>query len=359
MIPKYERFVPTSRRYISGPRRRENEEGVSEVLGVIMMLAMVVTIMGGVWVFLNPYISDFEDNTNWNAANGIADRLEDRIDVSADAPEGTGIRHSLQMRTTLLQGVTNLEHWTISADLTPYEVVNIGQYSNNSLVITSINQTASKVTITTENSQFTQLISANNGLVEHNMQLGEWYIITVFNDNDEPIHRSVKYSLSGLRLITSLGNGEHEIYLINNARIEHFADSAWEISQFPRIEFDELATGGIRLSMVLTNVVVNGSLGNANQLGIDIISAGSINPFSGECFNIRYSTTNSVSPVISPQYDDLWLNSYSLNRASGTLDSYVGLSPFERASGIDGISVNSLGQSVFFDVTINQVVLER
>ena len=117
MIPKYERVVPPSRRYISGPRRRENEEGVSEVLGVIMMLAMVVTIMGGVWVFLNPYISDFEDNTNWNAANGIADRLEDRIDVSADAPEGTGIRHSLQMRTTLLQGVTNLEHWTISADL--------------------------------------------------------------------------------------------------------------------------------------------------------------------------------------------------------------------------------------------------
>ena len=57
--------------------------------------------------------------------------------------------------------------------------------------------------------------------------------------------------------------------------------------------------------------------------------------------------------------DSLWLNSYSLNRASGTLDSYVGLSPFERASGIDGISVHSLGQSVFFDVTINQVVLER
>ena len=46
MIPECERFVPTSRRYISGPRRRENEDGVSEVLGVIMMLAMVVTIMG-------------------------------------------------------------------------------------------------------------------------------------------------------------------------------------------------------------------------------------------------------------------------------------------------------------------------
>ena len=205
MIPKCERYVPTSRRYISRPERRENEDGVSEVLGVIMMLAMVVTIMGGVWVFLNPYISDFEDNTNWNAANGIADRLEDRIDVASDAPEGTGIRHNLQMRTSLLQGVSNLEHWTKSADLTPSEVVNIGQYSNNSFVITSTNDTAAKVTIITETSEFTQLINVNSGLVEHNMQLGEWYIITVFNENDDPIHRSVKYSLSGLRLITSLG----------------------------------------------------------------------------------------------------------------------------------------------------------
>ena len=239
MIPKCERYVPTCGRYISRPRRRDNEDGVSEVLGVIMMLAMVVTIMGGVWVFLNPYISDFEDNTNWNAANGIADRLEDRIDVASDAPEGTGIRHNLQMRTSLLQGVSNLEHWAISADLTPYDVVNIGQYSNNSFVVTSTNETATKVTIATEDSVFTQLIDVNSGLVEHNMQLGDWYVITIFNDNDDPIHRSVKYSLSGLRLITSLGNGEHEIYLINNARIEHFADSAWEISQFPRIEFDE------------------------------------------------------------------------------------------------------------------------
>ena len=39
-------------------RRRstaEDEDAVSEILGVIMMLAMVITIMGGVWIFLNPY----------------------------------------------------------------------------------------------------------------------------------------------------------------------------------------------------------------------------------------------------------------------------------------------------------------
>ena len=40
-------------------RRRstaEDEDAVSEILGVIMMLAMVITIMGGVWIFLNPIL---------------------------------------------------------------------------------------------------------------------------------------------------------------------------------------------------------------------------------------------------------------------------------------------------------------
>ena len=89
MIPKPQLTMPPARRLLHQPSWREDESGVSEVLGVIMMLAMVVSIMGGVWVFLNPYISDFEDNTHWNAANGIADRLEDRIDVAADSPDGT------------------------------------------------------------------------------------------------------------------------------------------------------------------------------------------------------------------------------------------------------------------------------
>ena len=51
----------------------KDDDAVSEILGVIMMLAMVVTIMGGVWVFLNPYLVAFNDNTNWNSASNIAE----------------------------------------------------------------------------------------------------------------------------------------------------------------------------------------------------------------------------------------------------------------------------------------------
>ena len=106
MIPEHEHIMAPNKRLRNRLRSEADVAAVSEVLGVIMMLAMVVSIMGGVWVFLNPYISDFEDNTNWNAANGIADRLEDRIDVAADSPEGTGIRHKLGMRTSMLQGLS-------------------------------------------------------------------------------------------------------------------------------------------------------------------------------------------------------------------------------------------------------------
>ena len=359
MIPKPQLTMPPARRLLDQSNGREDDSGVSEVLGVIMMLAMVVSIMGGVWVFLNPYISDFEDNTNWNAANGIADRLEDRIEVAADSPDGTGIRHSLGMRTSMLQGVSNLEIWTISADTTPFDVVDVTYFTATTFTVESINSTAKKVSILDESGTYEFNIDQNTGLVNHGLQLTDWHIISVLNENDETIHKEIKYTISGLKVITSLGNGEHEIILVNNARIEHFADSAWEISKFPRVEFDQLATGGVRLSIVLTNIEVNGSLGSANQLGIDIISGGSLNPFAGECFNVRFSLTNSVAPVISPQYDDQWLSEYTLNRASGTLDSYVGLAPYERASGADGITVSSTGQPIFFDVAISEVVVER
>ena len=113
------------------------------------------------------------------------------------------------------------------------------------------------------------------------------------------------------------------------------------------------------MSIILTNIKVNGSLGSSNQLGMDIISAGSLTPFAGQCFNIRFALTNSVAQVITPQYDEQWLTEYTLNRASGTLDSFIGLAPFERASGADGITVNSLGHPIYFDVTVNEVVVER
>ena len=82
-----------------------------------MMMAMVVTIMGGVWVFLNPYLVDFQDNTNWKSAVSIADRIDDRLDVAGSSPAETGIRNTYSLKSTILMPVENIEQWSISADL--------------------------------------------------------------------------------------------------------------------------------------------------------------------------------------------------------------------------------------------------
>ena len=55
--------------------KHDDDLAVSEVIGVVMLLAMVVTMMGGVFVFLTPYVNDFQDNTAWSNANGIAERF--------------------------------------------------------------------------------------------------------------------------------------------------------------------------------------------------------------------------------------------------------------------------------------------
>lgn len=361
MIPKHETIMSSIRRVKLDKNITRDERGVSEVLGVIMMLAMVISIMGGVWVFLNPYLSDFEDNTNWNKATGIADRLEDRIDVVGDSPEGTGIRHKLSMQKSLLQGVSNAELWTISADLVSTDQITIRTISDNSLGINSMNETARKVSIMTDDSYWEESFAANQAetILTFDIVTSGWKIITVYDSEDTPIHRSVTYPISGLKILTTLASGEHEINLVNDARIEHFANSPWEISQYPNIQFDELASGEFRITILLTNIEVNGTLGVSSTIGIDILSSGTLTPFSGFSYNLRFTMTNEIAPVITPQYNELWLSDYYLNRASGTLDTYTGLVPYERSSGFDGISVETQGVPLYLDVNIQQVVVQK
>ena len=52
MIPKHEQTMAPARRLRNQSNRRGEEFAVSEVLGVIMMLAMVISIMGEFGYFL-------------------------------------------------------------------------------------------------------------------------------------------------------------------------------------------------------------------------------------------------------------------------------------------------------------------
>ena len=81
--------------------------------------------------------------------------------------------------------------------------------------------------------------------------------------------------------------------------------------------------------------------------------------FSGEAYNVRFTVLNELNDLITPQYHDNWLDEYNLNRASGTLDSYVGYGPYERASGADGFTVDTHGIQLYLEVDVQRVEVSR
>jgi flagellin-like protein len=346
----------------SGPRGlRDEERAVSEVLGVVMLLAMVITIMGGVWIFLNPYLSDFEDNTNWNSATGLADRIEDRIEVAGNAPDGTGFRNTLAIQSTSIRSVQNVEAWTIAADLTAGERIELRHVNDTTIAVLAANETARGITIQSPGVFFESEVTASHRevFITHNASATHWMIVTVYGADDQPLHRQAKLTLSGLEITTSLGQGEHQIVLMNNARAERFPNGAWEVSAMPSVEFDRMANDELRLSMLLTDVVTNGSIGTGSNVGLQFVSKGPMMLFSGRAYNVQFEVTNALHDIVTPQYHDTWLSEYTIQRSAGTLDTYIGFAPYGRASGADGFSVSSQSLPLYFEVDLQRIEVSR
>ena len=342
-------------------RRPDDERAVSEVLGVVMLLAMVITIMGGVWVFLNPYLSDFEDNTNWNSATGLADRIEDRLEVAGNAPEGTGFRNTLAIQSTAIRSVQNVEHWTISADLTDRESIDLRHVNDTVVGVLAANETARSIRVESPGVTVEKTVPASHleVFITHNASAAHWMIVTVYDADGQPLHQHVTWTLSGLQITTSLGQGEHQIVLMNNARAERFPNGAWEVSAMPLVEFDRMANDELRLSMLLTDIVSNGSIGSGSNVGMQFVSQGPLTLFSGQAYNVNFNVQNTLHDVITPQYHNNWLADYTIERSAGTLDTYIGFAPYERASGADGFSVSSQQLPLYFEVDIQRVEVSR
>ena len=338
-----------------------DERAVSEVLGVIMMMAMVVTIMGGVWVFLNPYLVDFQDNTNWKSAVSIADRIDDRLDVAGSSPAETGIRNTYSLKSTILMPVENIEQWSISADLVSSDRLTISHINYTAMSILSANETARSVTIENEETSITHSFPASHEavIINHNLSRQHWLLVTVYDEDNTPIHRQFEIYLSGLTVITSFGEGEHQIALMNNARTTRFPNEAWQVTRLPNMEIDSLANGEYRFSILLTDITLNGSLGSSNTMAINFESLGALTLFTGDAYNVRFVVNNHLHDVITPQYHDSWLTDYKINRASGTLDTYTGYAPYQRASGSDGFTIETQDAKINFEVDLQRIEVSR
>ena len=78
--------------------------------------------------------------------------------------------------------------------------------------------------------------------------------------------------------------------------------------------------------MALRDVTTSGSIGGG-RVPLDFVSLGGMTVFSEEVWNLRFTMRSAVDQIVTPQIHDAWLTDYTLNRAAGTLEQHVGISP--------------------------------
>ncbi|MCS5536562.1 MAG: hypothetical protein NZ770_00510, partial [Candidatus Poseidoniaceae archaeon] len=128
---------------------KSDRKAVSEIIGVVMLLAMLITVMSGVVVLIAPYLSDFEDQRDWATTFIVSEQIADRIEVMGAAPDGTGSKTSLDMSGIRMLMVENIEDWSLQADLTDEERVQM-TVSNSQVEIECQNATCSTLRLTEE-----------------------------------------------------------------------------------------------------------------------------------------------------------------------------------------------------------------
>ncbi len=338
-------------------RKADEDLAVSEVIGVVMLLAMVITMMGGVFLMLTPYVNDFQDNTSWANANGIAERLDGRIDVVAGASADTGIRTTVPSVSSAIIPISNIESWTVAADLTGSESVTVSYLNQTAFSVFAQNEKATSATIWTPNGEQTFTFEPSNEpvLIEHELNVLHLYIVTVHDADDQPLHRQAGISISGLLIKTKVQSGEHTIGLINDARYDKFSNEPWTIASSPGIKIEELFDGTMRASLSLRDVSVIGSVPDGRNAIFDISSAGPIELFSGDAWNFRFNFDSTLGPTIAPQMNEGWLTDYTLHRAADTLDQHRGISPWLRASGSDGMTIDKDNSVIDLEIDLQLV----
>ena len=252
------------------------------------------------------------------------------------------------------------EVWTVSADLTAGEIVTVTYINQTTFSIISENETANRALIWTESGE--KEISFNETFeevfVSHELNVADIYIVTVFDDETE-IHKHAKIPISGLMVKTKVQTGEHSIGILNDARYDKFSDETWTISSQPDMNIEELFDGTMRASLSLRDVDTVGAIPDGRNAIFDIRSEGPITLFSGDAWNFRFTFESSLGPTVTPQMTEGWLTDYNLHRASDTLDQHRGISPWLRASGIDGMTIDHGNSMIDLEIELQLVEVSK
>ncbi len=301
-----------------------------------MLLAMVVTVIGSVFVLLAPFLEDISDNREWSSGTVAATQLNDRILIAAQTPEGSGLVQQNAQLSRSMDPLQDAEIWKIQADLGGSDRT-IVSLDADLLTVTSLNRTASIVRVTDSNSTQTFTMTNNTNNFTVSGLIGN-VIIEVEDIHGTISHRFVEVTIDGIRLNNILTDGEFSVDLVNGARIEKLPNQPVAVKQFPRFNTDLLLDGTPRVSLILLDLDITATA-SRHMTNVHLDSKGELELFNAEARNLIVQVEIAGDPSISPQYIQHWTGDYALYLAGASINEYQGFGPYERISGLDGITV--------------------
>tara|TARA_B100001113_G_C21117440_1_gene625965 strand:- start:162 stop:1196 length:1035 start_codon:yes stop_codon:yes gene_type:complete len=341
-------------------RSMENEDdALSDVIGMVMLLAMIVIVLSSTMIILQPYITDYDDNKHWSQTKVIADQIDERIRLVGTSPEDTGSIQTFELTSTSVKELESAEVWTFSADISGSDVIEINLESFNSFNLKSINNTASQAIVNNGGNVSVFDLNFIDGVANINFEnyVGRLLIIEVLNSDSEVIHKFARIELSGIGIDTALSTGNFEIDLLNGARMEKLHGEAYKVERYPSIRHSSMPDNSQQLSFVLVDIDMSLLEGRSNTFSLQMVSKGPLTLFEGDVRNIRMNMYNDIDESMTDRFISHWMENYNMNLASGTLDNFEGFGPWKRVSGIDGFGIHPLDKSILAEIVLHRVVV--
>ncbi len=339
---------------------QNDDSALSDIIGMVMLLAMIVIVLSSAIIILQPYVADYDDNKNWSQAKVIADQIDERIRLVGASPQDTGSIQTFELASTSISGLVNAEFWTISGDVYGLDIIEVTLSSFNSVNVNSINNTATYAKVNNGGNITTHTLNFENGTASVNFEnyMDKLLIIEILNIDSEVIHKFVRLELSGIGIDTSLSTGNFDIDLVNGARMEKLYGEAYKVERYPSLRHYSMPDDSQQLSFVLVDIDMSMLSGSSNSFSLQMVSEGPLELFDGEVRNIRMSMSNEIDESMTDRYMSNWMEDYNMNLASGTLESYEGLGPWKRVSGIDGFGIHPLEKAILTEIVLHRVVIK-
>lgn len=337
----------------------EEEAALNDIIGIVMLLAMVVIVLSIVVTIIQPYVKDFDDNKSWSQSRVMADQIDERVRIVGASPNATGSVLSFDLGSTSFRELDSAEVWTISADVYALDVVEVALSSFNSVSVTALNGTAKTARVDNGGNVTTHTLTFVNGSAEVDFvnSIARFLSVELLDEDANVIHKYFRIELSGIRLHTAMTTGVYYIDLVNGAWMERLLGQPYTIDRYPSLRHQERTDGAHQVSLVLvdTDLLISG--GSDASMKLEMVSNGPLSLFDGAVRNLHMIINNDIDVSMEERYLQRWTEDYNLNMAAGTLENFIGFGPWKRASGIDGLGVYPSDTTVMAEIVLHGVVV--